>query len=163
MIQPIDWLSERERAYCNLREGEKNAISSFFLIWSYFESQLLDCRAGRRKFENLAALLDQNDKTKDINLDEYVKYFQERYVDNGNLNDRFDYLHMEESNNPEEVVRMLLDNECSDKIKIIGCLFIVYRYRNNLFHGPKWKYLLSEQQKNMENSSRLLIKIMDNT
>lgn len=162
MSNPVEWLSNRESDYCELRKNEKDAINSFFLIWSYFESQALDCKANRKSFKDLAKELEQKDKIRSLNLNKYIKYFQERYIENEVLNYRFEYLHLEKSGNPEEVPRMLLDIDCDNRTKIIGCLYIIYRYRNNLFHGPKWRYFLSEQQENMEASCSLLIEIMDN-
>ncbi|EBI3714135.1 hypothetical protein DRX78_13060 [Salmonella enterica subsp. enterica serovar Oakland] len=26
------------------------------------------------------------------------------------------------------------------------CLFVCFRLRNNLFHGPKWRYFLNDQE-----------------
>lgn len=162
-LEPLEWLCARESDFSSLTAEEIKAISSFFLIWSYFEEQKLECSADRKKFLKLGDLLASQNKFSEIFLDEMANYFQERYVSEGSLNYRFEYLHLEQSRNPQEVFDMLLNADCDAKTKFIGCLFVVYRYRNNLFHGPKWRSFLKEQKANMEMASNFLISIMNNT
>ena len=65
---------------------------------------------------------------------------QYRIFKNGKLTEYFHNLHIERSGNPAEVIEAICDNTAKDKIKFIGCLIIIYRLRNNLFHGVKWEY-----------------------
>jgi hypothetical protein len=44
---------------------------------------------------------------------------------------------------------------------LIGCLAILFRYRNNLFHGEKWEHELQDQQENFEHSTALLRWLID--
>ncbi|PTP92517.1 hypothetical protein [Vibrio splendidus] len=162
-MDPLKWLSAREGDFSSLTVDEIKAINDFFLVWSYFEEQKLDCTAGRVKFLELAVLLANQNKLGQNFLGEMVTYFRERYVSDNSLNYRVEYLHLEQSRNPQEVTDMLLKIDCDETTQFIGCLFIVYRYRNNLFHGPKWRSFLKEQKCNMEMSSKFLISIMDLT
>ncbi|CAK1838367.1 Apea-like HEPN domain-containing protein [Vibrio crassostreae] len=163
MINPTEWICNKESTYSNLSPEEKKAIGEFFLIWSYFESQVLSCNANRTSFSALATTLLNSEKISEIGLNELVIYFKDRYLSSGEFNDRYNALELERSGNPSEVNDMLLDNSTDQVTKLIGCLFIVYRFRNNLFHGPKWRYKLSEQESNMTKACQFMIKIIDNT
>ncbi|EGU53321.1 hypothetical protein VIOR3934_04269, partial [Vibrio orientalis CIP 102891 = ATCC 33934] len=163
MIDPTEWICNKENTYASLSPEEKKAIGEFFLIWSYFESQVLNCNANRTSFSNLANNLQNSEKISEIGLNELVTYFKERYLSGGSFNDRYDALELEKSRNPPEVDAMLLEDSTDQVTKLVGCLFVVYRFRNNLFHGPKWRYKLSEQESNMTKACQFMIKIIDNT
>ncbi|HHF3242764.1 TPA: hypothetical protein ACPJ2D_004819 [Vibrio alginolyticus] len=62
MIDPTEWICNKENTYASLSPEEKKAISEFFLIWSYFESQVLNCNANRTSFSNLANNLQNSEK-----------------------------------------------------------------------------------------------------
>ena len=40
-------------------------------------------------------------------------------------------------------------------------LTIIYRYRNNLFHGVKWGYELADQLHNFTHANNALMKALD--
>ncbi len=40
-------------------------------------------------------------------------------------------------------------------------LIIVFRYRNNLFHGVKWEYELAGQLSNFTTANSVLMKVLD--
>ena len=47
------------------------------------------------------------------------------------------------------------------QIKLAACLIIIFRYRNNYFHGIKWATEFRDQQKNFEESNKLLAFVLD--
>jgi hypothetical protein len=129
----VKWLSEIEPEFGALSDNEKTEIIDFALLWSFFESSRLGSQSA---------------------------YFQERYINGDNYTYRYKYLHLERSGNPEEVELILRGKAETSKEKLIGCLGIIYRYRNNLFHGEKWDYQLQEQYANFRNSNDLLLALM---
>lgn len=163
MIDPTEWICSKESTYSALSTNEKKVIGEFFLIWSYFEAQALNCYANTSSFSSLARTLLASKKISDIGLNELVTYFQSRYLTDSKCNDKYYALELAKSGNPAEVDDMLLIKSSDQKTKLIGCLFIIYRFRNNLFHGPKWRYTLSEQEDNMTEACQFMIKIIDNT
>jgi len=96
-----------------------------------------------------------------LDICEYVTYFQNRYYEEGEPTHRYHHLHLERSGNPTEVDEMLCGATQTKADTLIGCLGIVLRYRNNLFHGEKWAYHLHEQENNFRYSSALFQHIMD--
>ncbi len=57
----------------------------------------------------------------------------------------------------------LTDNSTSNRIKFVGCLIIVFRLRNNLFHGEKWSYHLRNQGDNFKYANNFLKSVMSHT
>lgn len=49
---------------------------------------------------------------------------------------------------PAEVPETIQNLAVSKKTQVIGCLVIIFRLRNNLFHGEKWRYELVGDQDN---------------
>lgn len=54
----------------------------------------------------------------------------------------------------------MLANPPPVREKLIVCLLIVFRYRNNLFHGNKWTYRLEGQHQNFEHATQLLLAVI---
>lgn len=45
--------------------------------------------------------------------------------------------------------------------EVATALFIVYRYRNNFFHGEKWSYEFEEYRKDFSTTNQILIKSIE--
>jgi len=43
---------------------------------------------------------------------------------------------------------------------VAALLIVVYRLRNNLFHGEKWAYEMKDQRSNFEQANEVLMKAM---
>jgi len=146
-------------AFGHLSDREKMAVVDFALLWSFFESRCLDNNAnmGRIRYyvRHLPETLGASQVVQDL-----ADYFKARYIENGGYSFRYQRLHLERSQNPEEVSRMLLGKGDSRET-LAGCLGIIFRFRNNLFHGEKWEYELQEQQDNFERSTALLRWLME--
>jgi hypothetical protein len=144
----------------NLTPKEHEALQRFTLIWTLFEAQVLDNNASVSKIAEIVTKAD-------IHADELVwfkeqlGYFKERYIENGETNYRFDHLHLRKNDNPDRVRSVLLGEIDETSEQLISCLTIVYRFRNNYFHGVKWAYGMQEQLDNFTHSSRLLLKCME--
>ncbi len=77
------------------------------------------------------------------------------------FNCHFGRLHFRENDRQELVKKVLLGDESTTAEKLAACLIIVFRYRNNYFHGIKWATEFRGQQENFERSSKLLADVLD--
>jgi hypothetical protein len=60
------------------------------------------------------------------------------------------------------LVRAILDGTDNDpQTKAAAVLIIVYRYRNNLFHGVKWSYEIAGQFENITHANSSMIKALE--
>lgn len=144
----------------NLSPEEREALQMFTLLWTFFEAQMLGSNASVKKI---------SEKVESIEPDiigggwfaEHLNYFSNRYVDGANMNYRFENLHLRHNDNPDLVRAVLTGENVDPASQLIGCLIIVYRFRNNFFHGIKWAYDLQDQLDNFIHSACLLRKFLE--
>lgn len=139
----------------NLSPEEHEAIQRFTLLWTLFEAQVLQNNASVNKIAEIVDNLDIQVVDDDW-FKEQLIYFKERYVGGGNTNYRFDHLQLRNKDDPERVRSVLVGENEDPKDQLIACLTIVYRFRNNFFHGLKWAYGIQEQFDNFTHSASLL-------
>lgn len=144
----------------NLSQAEHEALQRFTLLWTLFEAQVLESNASVRKIAEVVEQLGPQAFEVDW-FQEQLVYFQDRYIEDGNTNYRFEHLHLRNNDNPEHVKSVLLGENIDIKAQLIACLTIVYRFRNNFFHGLKWAYGLQEQFDNFTHSANLLKKCLE--
>lgn len=161
-IDPTIWLSDRVPHFHALPDNEKKAIGDFCLLWGLFEGRCLETRASigqiDRFVRGIAPTLEQNGEF----LDEPLAYFQDRYVQSADgFTYRFQQLQFRNGDRRADVEAVLLGQQIDRQAVLIAMLIIVYRFRNNLFHGQKWEYELGEQFHNFSIANGLLMKAMD--
>lgn len=156
----VHWISRQAPGFAELSIEERDAIADFSMIWSFFEGTRLDGSGSMRTIRQFADELEQRDTIGRCETSTYLQYLKQRYVDNGQLNYHFQHLHIDRSGDPAEIRTTLLDGAAEERTKLIGCLGIVFRLRNNLFHGEKWQYELRDQRQNFTNATTFLLRCM---
>lgn len=137
------------------------AVNRYFLYFSFFESLLLNCAGSQWKSEKYAKrLLQMNIVDKDVIKRTYM-FFSDRY-----LNDKrkFESLCGELQHTSQKA----RDDHFSSMQAMTGdpliqlgvCLFVCFRLRNNLFHGPKWRYFLEGQEELLLSAGDLIHSIL---
>lgn len=59
-------------------------------------------------------------------------------------------------------MRAVIDGSDKDPCsRMAAVLIIVFRYRNNLFHGVKWQYKLQGQLGNFTTANDVLMKVLE--
>ena len=117
--------------HISLDTEEYVEVRNFLILWNLFEAKWFKCNFGRNKrnIQNIHLTSDIFNQT--------LQYLQRRYITNGSTNERFMRLRLRNNDDTTSIQRVLLgltNNSC-DIIKAI--IMIIYRYRNNLFHGEK--------------------------
>lgn len=144
----------------NLSPKEHEAIQKFTLLWTLFEAQILDSNASAKMITEKVEKIDLNIISSNWFEEQFI-YFSERYITDGEINNHFSHLYLRKNDNPD-LVRSVLIKENEDPYqKLIACLIIVYRLRNNFFHGLKWAYGLKDQLNNFTHSVNLLKKYLE--
>jgi len=144
----------------HLSPDELHALQRFTLLWTLFEAQVLDTSASVKKISEKVAGIEQQ------NIDggwfeEHLVYFSNRYIENGGTNYHFEQLHLRKNDNPALVRSVLTGEDTSSVSQLIACLTIIFRFRNNFFHGIKWAYGLRDQLANFTHSASLLEKYLE--
>ncbi len=139
----------------NIDSEEFVEVRNFMMLWNLFEARLFDCDFGGNKSN-----IDNIHLSSDI-ISVTLQYLQKRYTTKGATNSLFTGLHLRSNDNPTLVQKVLLgetDNSC-DIVKAI--VLIIYRYRNNLYHGNKEIASLPMQKDNFIYANRFLIACLE--
>lgn len=152
----IEWLNRRYRT--TFSNDDLEEIKNFALIWNVFEGKYFSTRFTIPDAENILSgrSIDAGQ------FDEYLHYFRNRYTDGGLVNGRFPFLNFRASNRKTMVRDVLLGSNTNNNDVILALIIIVYRYRNNLFHGIKEFEHMNEQVANFQCANRFLMLLMDN-
>ena len=156
-MNALDWLAEQQDGFGNLPKTDQKEMMEFSLLWAYFEARLLAANASPKSIASLAAGIADAEKLQPESLIEPIAYWRARYVQEGEFTHHYHFLNLRPNDNIKVVNAVLLGQEDSPKALLICALTIVYRYRNNLFHGLKWAYGLQGQKGNFQVASRVLI------
>jgi hypothetical protein len=161
MTQGMDWLQAKVPGFNHLSQDERDAITDFSLLWSLFESRVLNTHGTAQAIREVA---DQwrGRRAFDTNIvDNELAYFRQRYYADGQFTEAFDHLHLRRSDRKDSVRAVLDGRENDPFICLAAALIIVFRYRNNLFHGIKWQYDLRNQLPNFTAANSILMKVLE--
>lgn len=133
----------------------------FALLWSLFEAKALNTRANANAILALTHKWQAQghlDSTRFLNP---LEYFKARYIANGQPTQYFGGLHFRNGDN-QALVQAVLDGRNVDPADSVAALLIViYRLRNNLFHGLKWSDELRGQLENFNNANSALMNALE--
>lgn len=158
-LDVLQWLNEYYNNATNLNRDEITVVTDFSLLWNLFESVLGE--RGINKHQLSVIALTTNRKSYGVNFYEpFLTYFRRRYVVNNNTNDLFEGLLFRQNDNSELVRNVLIGSEQrADKI-IEAILIIIYRFRNNLFHGEKELHNIHTQYENFKQANCFLMSVL---
>ncbi|MDI9319017.1 MAG: hypothetical protein QM530_00960 [Phycisphaerales bacterium] len=142
----------------DLNEVELESVKYFSLFWNIFEDKVCGrfCTADvieRSLINNTALDWSQ--------FEEVYSYFSNRYVTNRQTNDRFEHLKFRAADKMLFVSTTLTNTAAPTNEKIIAIAIIIFRLRNNLFHGEKDIRLINEQKDNFENANKFLMALLN--
>ena len=155
-----DWLERTQPGYQELSNVERSAVAGFSIVWSVFESRALSTNANATA---IVRFVDENAASfgSAEPFGDALAYFRQRYVSDGQTNHKFECLHFRRNDRRELVEAVLLGHEATPTEIVTALLIIVFRLRNNLFHGIKWAYEMRDQQRNFENAIAVLTRVLD--
>lgn len=152
---PVEWLEANVEGFDALPNDDRAAIMHFSLLWSLFESSALKTQAN--PILDLAGGLAAVRLQREAEFQEVFDYFKNRYFPNGNRSEHFAGLNFRRRDRAD-LVESVLKGEDRDSVHVIGAvLLIIFRLRNNLFHGTKWKYGIRGQFGNFSNANNSLM------
>lgn len=161
MTKVLQWLKAKAPGFNKLSEAEQNAIANFSLLWSLFENRILNTEGNA---SNICAAVEAWHNAKALDAAAFapeLAYLRDRYFANGHFTSHFDGLNLRKPDR-EALVRAVIDGSDKDPRNVMAAiLIIVFRFRNNLFHGDKWRYNLEGQLGNFTTANDVLTKVLD--
>jgi hypothetical protein len=157
----IQWLLARAPGFDALPDEDRAAIFNFTFLWSLFEAQVMGNFARPDLF---CVKADEWRDAGTLDADHYdgeLAYFRQRYFADGQFTRHFAYLNLRPADQPD-LVRSVLDGSNDDpRDRLLTVLMIVWRFRNNLFHGEKWAYQLKDQLPNFTAANAVLMRLLE--
>jgi hypothetical protein len=156
-MNPIQWLETHIPEFLNLPEADRQMIFHFTLLWSLFEAKALETSASPSAIISLVNKWSAEGRLAFKVFEDDLEYFRKRYFVDGKPTQYFDGLHLRPNDSPD-LVRAVLRKENDNVADCIAALFIVvYRLRNNLFHGVKWAYGIRGQLDNFTHANEVIM------
>jgi hypothetical protein len=152
------WIAQNTYGGTLLTPEATAAVANFTMMWNLFEGIVCGNAAKVPQFEGLAARLSEAAVPLDTmnSLDDCLAFWTLRYRTPEGFTDRFLGLYFRNNDRREIVEEVLLGQRQSLSDKVLTLMIIVYRLRNNLFHGLKTLEMLNDQVDNLNTASRCL-------
>jgi hypothetical protein len=160
MIDPEEWLTNFAPGYAGLKHSERQAIAYFCFLWSLFEAQKLKRAASAKSIVEHVQRFQSQDRLQGCDFERPLAYFKNRYFSNKEFTPLFFGLNFRACDRRSMVEVVLSGKEKNLDYVVVALLLIVYRLRNNLFHGEKWAYGIAEQEGNFTNANYVLMEAM---
>ena len=155
------WLEARAPGFQELPDEDRRAIFDFAFLWSLFEAEIL---AANARVDRMIAKVDSWAADNTLGADLYdaeLQYFRNRYFADGALTYHYLYLNLRKSDHPEIVEAVIQGANNDPRDRLLALLLIVWRLRNNLFHGAKWAYQIKGQRENFGQANAVLMRLLE--
>lgn len=161
-MEPKTFLAQTIQGFGQLSAEEQAAIADFTLLWSAMEGMVLQAKAGQPTLVGLAKHLAAQGLFPNAPFQESLNYFRNRYVVNGGFSHHYATLYADRLSkaNFALVEDVLLGKRIDDYACLCALLLVIFRIRNNLFHGEKWAYQLQGQLDNFTNANKVLMRLI---
>jgi hypothetical protein len=155
------WLEAHAPGYDALTADERKAIKDFALLWSLFEAYALDEKGSANKIISTVATIEASGRLNIAPFAAQIAYFFHRYHDGVDFTEHYGHLNIRKNDNPTLIKQVLRMQVTDDRNVLSVLLIIIYRLRNNLFHGPKWGYGIAGQLDNFRNANAALMTYLE--
>lgn len=90
-----------------------------------------------------------------------VAYFRERYFRDGEFTSLFYGLRIRKGDMPALIPAGISGDAEAPRERVLTVLLLIWRLRNNLFHGEKWAYGLQGQLANFTHANVVLMRVLE--
>lgn len=160
-VTPPTWLERCAPGFGALSPEERDAVACFVFLWSLFEAEALERNGNVNALVRIAEVWADRGALDEQSLSGELKYFQDRYYRDGSFTEHFGYLNLRAGDRRTLVERTMRNEETRPVERVAAVLIIVYRFRNNLFHGEKWEYQLEGQLENFRQANSVLVQAIE--
>ena|SRR5215469_12778434 len=143
-----------------LKQETLNVVSNFTLMWSFFEATLCNKDADIKALESVSNKIGKRPPLP-VEIQTAVRFWSERYVRGGEFNNLFETLCFRRNDRREDVEAVLRCDKNDPESQLLAVMIIIYRLRNNLFHGLKQISELNDQVPNLTVACRTLAAVME--
>jgi len=130
-------------------------VAGFLIIWTIFEQKAFE---GYMAYKEIKKFADKNAAAITNEIRKIAESFHDRYQDSTK------YKKLRHGDNHDDVKNILKKQkeELTDNEKMQLALYVLYRYRNNIFHGNKGARSWSEYHDQIDQCVRIMAFVIDN-
>lgn len=155
------WLEARAPGFRDVPDADRRAIFDFAFLWSLFEAQVMGNFARADRIRQKVDAWSQAGMLEAELYDAELGYFRNRYFADSALTHHFPFLALRPSDHSELVQAVIEGANDDPRDRMLALLMIVWRLRNNLFHGAKWAYGLRDQRENFTHANSVLMRLLE--
>ncbi len=133
----------------------------FSLLWSFFEAMTMQTNASSNRILALVHKWAAQNRLNIAPFAQSLAYFRNRYSNGDGAAELLRGLKLRPSDSPELVKAVLRGENTNEADCVAALLIIVYRLRNNLFHGVKWAYGIRGQLDNFTNANDAIMAALE--
>jgi len=168
MIEPFDelkWIMDFFGNGVDLKTEGIDRVRNFSLLWNLFETYACNKRADINSISQAVDNINEREPITSELISDHIDYFSNRYFNkDGTPKEIFEGLKFRQGQN-DQAAKQQVNNTLTrvqDKPveNLKSLLFILYRFRNNLFHGEKEVIHLNGQIDNFIIANDLLTKVL---
>ncbi|WP_149086504.1 hypothetical protein [Pseudomonas prosekii] len=156
-MQDLNGMERFAPGLATLSREDLAGLIVFTILWTLFEAQALSTNAALGRIVELAERWGRDGHLESRWHMPVFHYFKARYVENGQPTQHFENLFFHDEKSRAHTLATLGGNADGNAECLSASLLIVYRFRNDFFHGMKWAYDMKGQRDNFEHSSQLLV------
>ena len=152
-----EWLQEHFSGYKELPKKSKLVFLDFLFLWVFFEYRALN-KCG--KMSDIPEIAENWRKNTDVS--EHWNYFRTRYFNGTEFTGHFKYLKLKNDTKETEKFKEILTEGNPSNLDMAKVLLtIIFRYRNNFFHGEKCEFPLKNQVQNFKHANKILMDVIE--
>ncbi|WP_342617551.1 hypothetical protein [Rhodoferax sp. GW822-FHT02A01] len=160
-MNPIDWLCVHAPGFAELPSEDRQAIFHFSLLWSLFEARALRTRGSASAILAITQEWASHGQLTLAPFEVSLAYFRTRYIASGQPTRLLEGLTLRNNDSPALVLSVLKGENTNAADAVGALLIIVFRLRNNLFHGVKWAYGIRGQRENFNHANAMLMSVLE--
>ena len=150
----LNWVNKRLET--NINPNKIKSALMFSVLWNMFEHEVCDDKFNLEKVKEKV----EQYKIELSYFEDELNYFKVRrknysgdnYIENG----------LRGTESQKRTIANLLDDNITDKIeRVLALVLIIFRLRNNMFHGPKEVRDLEYQEPNFKTANSILKKFLN--
>jgi len=156
----LNWLNNYFPNAPEFNREDIKAVTDFSLMWNLFEFKLGESDMNIARLAVIAENITQL-SAGNLFYQKYLEYFQDRYInEESTTNNLFNGLAFRQNDKRDFVADVLKGNNNNATNIIEAILIILYRLRNNLFHGEKQLHNIHNQYDNFNIANEFLSEIL---
>jgi hypothetical protein len=161
----LEWIKNFFDNGVELNNEGIDRVRNFSLLWNIFETFACNRRADITTISTAVDTINEKEKITTDLISEHLSYFKERYFnEDDSPKELFEGLKFRLGRSDraakQKVTETLTEKIDNPTENLKSLLFILYRFRNNLFHGEKEVIRLNGQIDNFTVANDLLTKVL---